>query len=291
MKRPRVNADYAAVADGRHLYLVGFVDGIPSNDGWTIAVVLRHRGRHSGEMTYPVSTQRSDGSRLHFSATVPLEGDGNVVEGRREVLVELTPSVGPAQKLPVRSAFDLREDDGPTSSNPPSRQTGRLHRLKAARGKPLRVDTSSTPDAVMVTAVNSTITRLEVEFELVGTDVAAPDPARDHAELSRRDNESVIVTMPLVPLADGRWRIEVPIAEVVERSDSKTLWDFWLIRRKAGLRIGLELSDLRNPRPSFVYPFVPIAAAGHSWRVIPYYTLSKTLALSARWVDVEVGAE
>lgn len=285
MRLPRANADYAEVADGRHLYLVGSVDGI-SGDGWSTAVVLRQRGRQSSEVTFPVSSQHSNERGLHFSATVPLEDGDVVANGWRHVFVELTSSQGPVQRLPLHAGFDPRPDDGPTISNPPSRQTGRLHELKLSRGNPLRVKTSSTPEAVMVTAVNSTITRLEVEFELVGAHAAPPDPTRDHAELRRRDRKSVTVKMPLVPLADERLRIEVPIEDVVGLSSAKSVWDFRLIRGRAGLRMGLELSDLRNPSASFVYPFVPVTAAGHAWRIVPYYTVARTLALSARWIDV-----
>jgi hypothetical protein len=289
VERKRAWADYAAVADGRHLYLVGTVEAISPEVGWTTSVVLKRRGRQA---SYPVSSQRLNGSRLHYSATVPLEDGDEVVNGWRRVLVEATPSSGQTLTLPLLGAVDPQADDGPTSPNPPSRQTGLLHELRMSPGKPLRLKTSSIRETAMVTAVNSTITRLEVEFELVGADVASPDPARDHAELRRRDDKSVTVKMPIASLGDGRWLIEVPIEDVVELSAAKSLWDFWLVRRGRGdLRIGIALTDLRNPRPAFVYPFVPIAAAGHAWRVIPYFTVAKTLAISARWVDVEVGAE
>jgi hypothetical protein len=161
--------------------------------------------------------------------------------------------------------------------------------LKLSPGKQVRLKTSATGEAVMVTAVNTTITRLEVEFELVGAEGGSIDPARDHAELRRRDYLAATVKMPLVSLVEGRWLIEVPIEEVVGLSSARSLWDFWLVRKNRRLRIGLELTDLRNARPAFVYPFVPITAAGHAWRVIPYFTVAKTLALSTRWVDVEVG--
>lgn len=285
MKRPRVDADYAAVADGRHLYLVGAVEGPPEN-GCTTSVVLRQRGGRSREVAYPVSSQRSEEGRLRFSATVPLEDGDDVVNGWRSVLLEVRSSLFPVQKLPVYATFDPPVEVGPTSSNPPSRQSGRLHQLRFSRGRPLRVKTTSTQEAVMVTAVNPMITRLEVEFELVGTHAASPDPSRDYAELRRRDWKLVTVRMPLVPLADKRWRIEVPIQDVVGLSGASSVWDFRLIRRKAGLRIGLELSDLRNPGKAFVYPFVPVTAGGHSWRLVPYYTKLRTLALSARWIDV-----
>lgn len=294
-RRIRARSDYAAVADGRNLYLVAAVLGVGPIDGLSAEVATRWLGVESFDTRALASVFRATSDGALIAATVPLEiGQltSPTLSGVREVLVLLRDDTkGRVAQIPIILGKAQTTDDGPTSPNPPSSESGLIHTVLAEPNEPLLVETERARTTATVRAVTSRLARLSVEFRLVGENVAAFDSAHDHAQLRRRDNDKLSIDLSLEVLPVSRYSMEVPLKEVAAHSENRSLWDFWLTGEGSGMRIGMELSDLRDPRSAFVYPVSTVTTSSQSWRVTPYYTRGKTLALSVRQVDTRDGVK